>query len=168
MLAALGPRTPRIRFGTMVSPVTFRPPAVTAKLAITVDHVSDGRVEVGLGAGWNEQEHAAFGLPLPPLGVRLSMLEEQAAILRALFDEGQVDHQGEHYRLAVPRSRARVQARVPIILGGAAKPRAARLAAAVADEYNLVFDTPGGRPGRPRRGSTAPARTPAATRPRCR
>lgn len=142
LLAALAARTPRIRFGTMVSPVTFRPPAVLAKLAITVDHVSNGRVEVGLGAGWNEHEHEAFGLSLPPIGVRLSMLEEQATILRALFDEGTVDHQGEHYRLVSPPFPPSRQARLPIILGGGAKPRAARLAARVADEYNMVFESP--------------------------
>jgi alkanesulfonate monooxygenase SsuD/methylene tetrahydromethanopterin reductase-like flavin-dependent oxidoreductase (luciferase family) len=143
VLAALAARTPRIRFGTMVSPVTFRPPAVLAKLAITVDHVSDGRVEVGIGAGWNEREHEEFGFELPPIGVRLGMLEEQATIVRALLDGETVHHSGEHYRLAGAHLPPARQARVPIILGGAAKPRAARLAARVADEYNLVFETPG-------------------------
>jgi F420-dependent oxidoreductase-like protein len=143
VLSALAACTERIRLGTMVSPVTYRPPAVLAKLALTVDHVSGGRVEVGMGAGWHEREHAAFGFAFPPLGVRLAMLEEQATILRALFDHGEVDHVGEHYRL--DRCTVRpgpVQARLPITLGGSAKPRAARLAARVADEYNLVFETP--------------------------
>ena len=99
VLAALGPRTSRIRLGTMVSPATFRPPTVLAKLALTADHTSGGRVEVGMGAGWHEREHAAFGFPFPPLGERLAMLEEQVAILRALFDAGEIDHHGAHYEL---------------------------------------------------------------------
>ena len=143
VLAALGPRTRRIRLGTMVSPVTFRPPAVLAKLALTVDHTSGGRVELGMGAGWHEREHAAFGFPFPPLGERLAMLEEQVAILRSLFDAGAIDHHGTHYALdhCVLRPRP-LQERVPIILGGGAKPRGARVAAAYADEYNVVFETP--------------------------
>jgi F420-dependent oxidoreductase-like protein len=143
VLAGLATHTDRIRLGTMVSPVTYRAPAVLAKLALTVDHISGGRVEVGMGAGWNEREHEAFGFRFPPIGERLNMLEEQATILRGLFDDGVVDHEGAHYHLEQATLRPRpVQDRVPIVLGGAGKARAARLAARVADEYNRSFATP--------------------------
>src|SRR6266516_4826133 len=80
-------RTERIRLGTLVSPVTFRHPAVLAKAAATVDRISGGRVEVGLGAGWNEAEHRAHGFPFPPLGERMTMLEEQVEIVHRFFTE---------------------------------------------------------------------------------
>src|SRR5205823_3882331 len=74
VMSALAASTSRIGLGTLVSPVTYRPPAVVAKLAVTADHFSAGRVELGLGAGWHEREHAAFGFPFPPLGERIEML----------------------------------------------------------------------------------------------
>src|SRR5262245_56506689 len=80
-LAALAARTARIRLGALVSPVTFRHPAVLAKNAVTVDHVSGGRVEVGLGAGWNEEEHRAFGFEFPDLATRMAMLAEQLEVV---------------------------------------------------------------------------------------
>src|SRR4029453_11271067 len=76
-LAALATVTSRIRRGTLVSPATFRHPSVLAKNAVTVDHISDGRVEVGLGAGWNQAEHARYGFPFPPLRERMDMFAEQ-------------------------------------------------------------------------------------------
>jgi F420-dependent oxidoreductase-like protein len=143
VLTALAGRTARLRLGTLVSPVTFRPPAVVAKLALTADHVSGGRVELGLGAGWNEREHAAHGFPFPPLGERLELLEEQTEIVRRLLDGEELTFSGARY--AIERGRllpAPRQARLPIVIGGAARPRTARLAARFADEYNLVFAPP--------------------------
>src|ERR1044072_7779538 len=76
-LGALAAITEKLRLGTMVSPATFRHPSVLAKMVVTADHVSGGRVELGLGAGWWEREHEAYGIPLPPVGPRMDMLEEQ-------------------------------------------------------------------------------------------
>src|ERR671930_2129854 len=81
-LAGLAARTSRIRLGTLVSPVTFRHPSELAKVALTVDHVSGGRVELGLGAGWNEREHAAFGFRFPETRERMALLEEQLQRIR--------------------------------------------------------------------------------------
>ncbi|HEX7301157.1 MAG TPA: TIGR03560 family F420-dependent LLM class oxidoreductase [Solirubrobacteraceae bacterium] len=142
-LCALAAVTSTVRLGTLVSPATFRHPAVLAKLAVTADHVSGGRIELGLGAGWMEAEHAAFGFPFPDVRTRMAILAEQLAIVRGLCDEGPFAFAGEHYRLegvdALPKP---VQPRLPIIVGGNAGPRSAALAARFADEYNTVFATP--------------------------
>src|SRR5438093_4938032 len=85
-LAALAPLTDRIRLGTLVSPVTFRHPSQLAKSVVTADHASGGRVELGMGAGWFEGEHRAYGFPFPPVAERYSMLEEQVEIVHRLLD----------------------------------------------------------------------------------
>ena len=139
-LAALAVRTERIRLGTLVSPVTFRHPSVLAKSAVTIDHVSRGRLELGLGAGWNEGEHAAYGFDFPPLGTRMELLEEQLEIVHRLWTEDSVTFAGRHYRLddcpALPRPLQ--QPRPPLILGGNAGPRSVALAVRLADEYNTL------------------------------
>ena len=140
-LGALAARTARIRLGTLVSPVTFRHPAVLAKSAATVDYVSGGRVELGIGAGWSEREHAAYGFPFPDLGVRMELLAEQIEIVHRLWTEGHVGFEGKHYRLddctALPRPLQ--WPRPPLILGGTAGPRSVALAVRFADEYNTSF-----------------------------
>jgi F420-dependent oxidoreductase-like protein len=140
-LAALAARTERIRLGTLVSPVTFRHPSVLAKSVATIDHVSGGRVELGLGAGWNEGEHAAYGFDFPRLGTRMELLEEQLEIVHRLWTEGSVTFAGRHYRLedcpALPKPLQ--QPRPPLILGGSAKARAVALAVRLADEYNTLL-----------------------------
>ena len=142
-LAALAAQTTRIRLGTLVSPVTFRHPAELAKIALTVDHVSGGRVELGLGAGWNEREHAAFGFPFPATGERMSMVEEQLEVIRAVWTEERASFAGAHYRLddvpALPKPLQRPHP--PLVLGGDAGPRASALAARFADEYNTFSAT---------------------------
>jgi F420-dependent oxidoreductase-like protein len=140
-LAAIAARTHRIRLGTLVSPVTFRQPAVLAKAVATVDQISGGRVELGLGAGWNEGEHRAHGFPFPPLGERMTMLGEQVEIVVRLFTEEGVSFEGRHYRLEDCTSLPRPvqQPRPPLIMGGQAGPRAAALAARFADEYNVFL-----------------------------
>lgn len=145
-LTALAAKTERIRLGTLVSPVTFRHPSALAKAVVTADHASGGRVELGMGAGWFEREHRAFGFAFPPPGERLRMLEEQAEIVHRLWskDEDEVSFEGQHYRLeschALPKP---VQdPHPPLILGGGAGPRAARLAARWADEYNVNHIVP--------------------------
>jgi F420-dependent oxidoreductase-like protein len=140
-LAALAASTERIRLGTLVSPVTFRHPSVLAKSATTIDHVSGGRVELGLGAGWNEEEHAAYGFEFPPLGTRMEVLEEQLEIVHRLWTEDSVTFVGRHYQLddcpALPRPLQ--EPHPPLILGGTAKPRSVALAVRLADEYNTLI-----------------------------
>lgn len=139
VLSALAAVTERVRLGTLVSPVTFRHPSVLAKMVATVDHVSGGRVELGLGAGWNQREHEAYGFAFPALDVRLSMLEEQAEIVRRSWTDEVVDFAGTHYRLAGVRAVPRpVQTPPPLIVGGSAGRRSAAIAAGFADEYNTL------------------------------
>jgi F420-dependent oxidoreductase-like protein len=142
-ITALGAVTGQLRLGTMVSPATFRHPAVLAKAAVTADHVSGGRVEVGIGAGWWEREHELYGFDLPPTGPRLDALEEQMQIVRGHWEPGPFNFEGEHYRAqeldALPKPVQ--QPRPPLILGGRGGPRSLRLAARYADEYNTVMST---------------------------
>jgi alkanesulfonate monooxygenase SsuD/methylene tetrahydromethanopterin reductase-like flavin-dependent oxidoreductase (luciferase family) len=121
LLGALAARTSRLRLGTLVSPVTFRHPSVLAKSAATVDHVSGGRLEVGMGAGWMQAEHEAFGFPFPEAAERVRMLADQLA---------RVDRQLRDDPLTVQRPRP------PLIVGGSARPGTAVPAARLADEYN--------------------------------
>lgn len=138
-IAALAAVTERLRLGTMVSPVTFRHPSLLAKAVVTADHVSGGRVELGLGAGWNVREHAAYGFPFPDLPERLELLEEQVEIVVRSWTEEEVSFSGRHYRLDALRAEPKpVQRPRPrLIIGGAARPRTARLAARWADEYKI-------------------------------
>ena len=142
-LAALGAVTSTIRLGTMVSPASFRHPSVLAKCAVTADHVSGGRVELGMGAGWLEAEHAAYGFPFHDTRTRMDVLEEQLQIVRGLFGDGSFSFEGEHYTLAEVDSLPKPVQRPgpPLIIGGSGGPRSLRLAAAYADEYNTVFPT---------------------------
>jgi F420-dependent oxidoreductase-like protein len=143
-LAALGTVTERIRLGTLVSPVTFRHPSVLAKAVVTADHVSGGRVELGMGAGWHDVEHEAFGFEFPAPDVRMSMLEEQAEIVHGLWSEQVFAFDGRHYRLDDVRALPKpVQdPHPPLIVGGHAGARSARIAARWADEYNVYSTTP--------------------------
>ncbi len=146
-ICALAAQTTTLRLGTMVSPATFRHPSVLAKVMTTADHVSGGRVELGLGAGWHEREHAAYGFAYPELPERMELLEEQLKIVLGHWQPGTDEHPfsftGRHYRLerldAQPKPLQRPHP--PLLMGGAAGPMAARLAAAYADEYNTAFAT---------------------------
>jgi F420-dependent oxidoreductase-like protein len=144
VLAGLAASTERIRLGSLVSPATFRHPSQLAKVVATVDHVSGGRVELGLGAGWNEREHAANGFPFPAVGERMAMLAEQLEIITRAWTEESVSFSGGHYVLddcpALPKPLQ--QPRPSLIMGGMAGPRAAALAARFADEYNVTFCSP--------------------------
>ncbi len=130
MLAALAASTERIRLGTMVSPVTFRPASVLAKNVVTVDHVSNGRVELGIGAGWYEAEHETYGFPFGTTRERLDELDRQLAEITRQFDEADDI-----------RPQPVQRPRPPIIVGGRAKPRTVQAAIGFADEYNTVFPT---------------------------
>jgi F420-dependent oxidoreductase-like protein len=140
---ALAAQTTELRFGTMVSPATFRHPSELAKLITTADHVSGGRVELGLGAGWHEREHAAYGFTYPALKERMEILDEQLQVVLGNWSEGEFSFSGKHYRLeqldAQPKPIQRPHP--PLLMGGKAGPMAARLAASYADEYNTAFAT---------------------------
>ena len=127
-LAALSMTTARLRLGTLVSPVTFRPASVLAKNAVTVDHLSDGRVELGIGAGWYQAEHETYSFPFPSTRERFDELERQLADIHGQWSD---DSDAWPKPLQQPRP--------PIIVGGSAKPRGVRLAVRYADEYNTTF-----------------------------
>jgi alkanesulfonate monooxygenase SsuD/methylene tetrahydromethanopterin reductase-like flavin-dependent oxidoreductase (luciferase family) len=139
-VSALAATTSTLRLGTLVSPVTFRHPSVLAKAAVTADHVSGGgRIELGVGAGWLDDEHARYGFPFPATRERLEMLEEQIEIVRRQWTETGLEFRGRHYTLegldALPKPL-----RPPnLIVGGRARRRSVALAVGWADEYNLVM-----------------------------
>jgi F420-dependent oxidoreductase-like protein len=143
-IAALAARTTRLRLGTLVSPVTFRAPALLANAAATADHVSGGRIELGIGAGWMEREHRAFGFPFPEMSVRVQMFAEQLEIVHRLWTEERVDFHGRHYTLenAPGLPKPVQQPRPPIIVGGHGKRGTVEPALRFADEYNAPFVTP--------------------------
>jgi len=145
-LAGLAVQTERIRLGTLVSPVTFRQPGPLAVTVAQVDQMSGGRVEVGLGTGWFDAEHEAYGIPFPGLGERFEMLEEQLAIVTGLWaarDDERYSFDGKHYTVsdspALPKPIQRPGP--PVIIGGGGRKRTPRLAAAYASEYNAAFDS---------------------------
>jgi len=145
-IAALAARTTTLRFGTLVSPATFRLPSLLANVAATADHVSGGRIELGLGAGWMEREHRAFGFPFPETPVRMAMFAEQLEIVHRLWTEALVDFHGEHYTLddapGLPKPVQRPHP--PLIVGGSGTRGTAEPAARFADEYNTPFQSPDG------------------------
>jgi F420-dependent oxidoreductase-like protein len=143
-LAGLARDTERIRLGTMVTAATFRLPGPLAVEVATVDAMSGGRVELGLGAGWFEDEHRAYGVPFPSTRERFDRLEEQLAIVTGLWTTPmgeRFDFQGRHYQLsdspALPKPVQRP--RPPVIVGGLGKRRTPALAARYADEFNVAF-----------------------------
>jgi F420-dependent oxidoreductase-like protein len=144
VMAALAARTQRIRLGTMVSPATFRLPGQLAKVVATVDRISGGRVDLGLGAGWWEEEHRTHGIPFPPTTTRFEMLEEQLEILHGLFTKDPFSFRGEHYELAKGRFLPKPLQRPhpPVIVGGGAGPWLTRLIVRWADEFNAVGVAP--------------------------
>jgi alkanesulfonate monooxygenase SsuD/methylene tetrahydromethanopterin reductase-like flavin-dependent oxidoreductase (luciferase family) len=127
---ALAAITSKLRLGTLVSPATFRHGSELAKVAVTADHVSGGRIELGLGTGWNEAEHDAYGFPFPPMGERMELMIEQ---LELITSQWAADSPIEPKPLQQPRPN--------LILGGRGGPRSIRLAARFADEYNTVMKT---------------------------
>ena len=143
-LAGLARDTSSIRLGTLVTPVTFRPVGTFPVLVAQVDHMSQGHVEVGLGAGWYKEEHDAYGLPFPAERVRYDLLEDQLAILHGVWSTaagGTFERSGLscNVRLEADPLRPAQRPHPPIILGGRGGPRNARLAATYADEFNVSF-----------------------------
>lgn len=144
LLPALAIEAPRLRLGVLVTGNTYRHPAVLANMAATVDQVSDGRLELGLGAGWYEVEHEAYGIPLPPLKERFDRFEEACEVIHLLLTEEEVDFDGRHYRLRNARCEPKPlqRPRPPVVIGGKGERRTLRITARFADEWNF----PGGEP----------------------
>ena len=142
-LIALAAVTSKLHLGTMVSPATFRHPSVLAKLVTTADQVSGGRLELGIGAGWHEREHQAYGFDFPPTGTRMAILEEQIQIVLGSWTEDSFSFDGEHYKLDNLNAQPKpVQTpHPPLLMGGLAGPRSVAMAARYADEYNTPFPT---------------------------
>lgn len=142
-LAGLARETSRITLGTMMTASTFRLPGVLAVQVAQVDQMSGGRIELGLGTGWFEREHRAYGIPFPP--DRFARLEEQLDILTGMWGTapgGRFDHDGRYYRLEdCPAPPAPVRGRVPLLIGGRGPRRTPELAARFADEFNIPFAT---------------------------
>ncbi|MCM3502690.1 LLM class F420-dependent oxidoreductase [Microbacterium sp. P26] len=140
-LAGLARETSRIRLGTLVSSVTYRVPSILAIQVAQVDAMSGGRAELGLGTGWFEREHEAYGIPFPPK--RFDLLEEQLQVVTGLWqtpDAETFSFDGEHYRLdRAPALPKPVQSRVPVIVGGGGPRRTPALAARYATEFNIGF-----------------------------
>ena len=130
------------RFGALVTPVTFRRPVNDARMAAQVDLLSGGRFVMGLGAGWNEAEHRAHGIPFPPLKERFDRLDEAVRLMRALWTESPATLAGRHYRLEGAEGLPRpARGRPPVLIGGAGERRTLRIAAEHADEWNCVTVT---------------------------
>jgi F420-dependent oxidoreductase-like protein len=139
-LAALAAITERIRLGCLVTGVTYREPGVLAKMAATVDHISNGRLEFGIGAAWHEPEHRMFGIPFPPVRERQDRLEEAVHLIRMLFEaDAPVNFAGKHYTLrdAVFAPRSVQRPHPPIMVGGGGEKRTLRTLARYGDVMNV-------------------------------
>ena len=136
--------TSTLRLGTLVSPATFRHPSVLAKLAVSADHISGGRVELGIGDGLERGRAPAYGFPFPSMRTRMDRLAEQVEIVHRSWGDEPFSFQGEHYTVENLDARPKPvqKPHVPLLMGGAAGPRGAALAARWADEYNVVGATP--------------------------
>ena len=143
VLGALASETERARIGCLVFYVGYRSPGVLAKAATTLDHLSNGRFELGLGAGWHAQEATAFGYDFPSVGTRLDMLDEATTIIRSLLTTDRTTFIGKHFRVedasCLPSP---VQTRLPIWIGGAGEKKTLRLVARHADGWNIAYVSP--------------------------
>lgn len=139
VLTAVGALVPRVRLVSMVSPVTIHHPVLLAKRAITADHVSGGRVVLGLGAGWQQNEHTAYGFDLPAPGPRVSRFEEAIQVVRSLVHESATTFHGEHYHLTDAPCEPKPVGPLPLLVGTGA-PRMSRITARHADEWNTWGD----------------------------
>jgi F420-dependent oxidoreductase-like protein len=142
LLPAWGALTERIRIGMLVSGNTYRNPAILAKMAATLDHVTGGRAILGLGAAWYEREHRAYGVPFDTKAVRLARLNEAVAIIRSLLTQRRTTFPGRYYQLAdAPFAPRPIQAHLPLMIGGGGERKTLRIAAQYADLWN-GFGTP--------------------------
>jgi F420-dependent oxidoreductase-like protein len=141
LLAAIAARTQRAALGTMVTGVTYRNPALLAKIVTTLDVISSGRAILGIGAAWNDDEHAGYGYDFPPVKERMDRLEEALQICRAMFTETAPTFEGRYYRVKdVLNNPKPIRGRIPILVGGGGEKRTLRLVAQYADACNLFGD----------------------------
>src|SRR5436309_8092212 len=138
-IAGLAARTTKLELGTLVSPATFRNPSVLARSAATADEISGGRMTLGMGAGWQEREHEAYGFEFGTVRERVARLGEQLEIVHGLLHEDRVNFEGTYYKLGDAPGLPRPE--LPILVGGSAKPGTAVPAVRFADEYNALFGT---------------------------
>jgi F420-dependent oxidoreductase-like protein len=142
VIAALAASVPRLRLAPLVTSVTYRHPAVLAKIAAAVDQVSHGRLSLGVGAGWQENEHASYGLALGTLRERMDRFEEAVQILRSMLSEPRTTFEGRYFQVHdAPNQPAPVQERMPLLVGGGGEQRTMRIAARYADHWN-TWTTP--------------------------
>jgi len=140
-LAALGAQVPRLRIGTLVSGNTYRHPAVLAKMAATLDHITNGRVVLGLGSGWQENEHHQYGIPFYTVGERLQRLDEACTVIKSLFTETTSNFEGQFYQLQNATLEPKpVQNPLPLLIGGGGEKVTLKLTARHADEWNVWGD----------------------------
>lgn len=138
LLSALAERTDDVEIGTLVNSITYRNPALLAKMATTVDILSEGRLRLGLGIGWHDEEHEAYGFEYPDIDARIEMLEEGVQIVKAMFTENAPSFEGEHFEIVNARNEPKpVRDPHPPIVIGAAGPQMLRLTAKYADEWNI-------------------------------
>jgi F420-dependent oxidoreductase-like protein len=143
MHAALAMSTSRVRCGSLVYSVGYRHPAVLANAIATIDHLSNGRTDVGIGAGWSQLEYDAYGIPFPSVGTRMDQLEEGIQVLRGLLHDEVTTFDGKWFQLREARNEPRpVQAKLPIWVGGGGERRTLRIAAQFADGWNVPFISP--------------------------
>ena len=137
-LAALATCVPRVRIGTLVAGNTYRHPAVLAKMAATVDHISEGRVVLGIGSGWQENEHQKYGIPFYSVPERLKRLDEACQVIKGLFNSQSVDFDGEYYQLeGAPLVPKPFQENLPLLIGGGGEKVTLKITAKYADEWNV-------------------------------
>lgn len=142
-LAAMAVVVRRARVSCLVTGVTYRNPAVLAKMAVTVDHISGGRLDFGIGAGWHETEHHGYGIDFPPPGQRVAMVDEALTVIRRMWTEEAVDFTGRFYTLREARCDPKpIQRPHPPIIVGASQPKMLRVAARHADEWNMPSTAP--------------------------
>jgi F420-dependent oxidoreductase-like protein len=141
--SALAMDTTKVRCGSLVYSVGYRHPAVLAKAITAIDHLSGGRVDVGLGAGWSQLEYDAYGIPFPPVKTRMDQLEEGIQILRGLLHDESTTFEGRHFSVTDARNEPRpVQPKIPIWVGGGGEKRTLNIAARYADGWNVPFISP--------------------------
>jgi F420-dependent oxidoreductase-like protein len=137
VLAALAAAVPRVRLGTLVSSVTFRHPAVLANIAAAIDNISGGRLILGIGAGWQLNEHQSYGIPLGTLTERFDRFEEACAVISSMLREKRTTFHGRYYDVTdAPNQPVPLQARLPVLIGGGGEKRTLPIAARFADEWN--------------------------------